>query len=145
MPLTASIGQQADTKIAVGNKALALVAGNQPSNVLANAPTAGPIIPISSQRITLSISPIVGAVLSDDAVVTLLGEINGSSFFPLYYPGTKNLIQWTGADIKQALSGAATGLMATIDGLKVNNIKFLLAIGSTAATSANGITTRVMD
>lgn len=143
MPITASSGQQAATPIRVGNKQLALVNGGQPANVLSTAPAAGNIIPINSSRLAISLVP-VGS-LSDDATVTLLGEINGSSYFPMYYPNTKTLIQWTGAEIKQALSGASAGLLATIEGIKVNSIKFLLAIGSTTVSASNGVNTRVLD
>ena len=143
MTITASAGQQAAFPVQVGRMALALVGGSQPANVLSTAPTAGPVIPVTGQRISVSIAPF--GTLANDAAVTLLGEINGSSYFPLYYPGTSTVISWTGTQINNAVSGAATGLLATIDGLKVNTIKFLLAIGTTTVSASNGVTTRVMD
>lgn len=143
MTITASSGQQAATPITYGEKTLVTIAGNQPADVLANAPTGGPSIPVKSQRIAFTINPI--GTLAADALVTLCGEINGSSNFPIYYPNTKTVISWTGAEINNSVSGATPGLLATIDGLKVNSIKFVLALGATVASAANGIRTRVLD
>jgi hypothetical protein len=74
-----------------------------------------------------------------------VGDVNGSSYFPLYYPGTTTVISFTGTQINNAVAGATTGLCATVDGIKVNGIKFILANGSTTVNASNGITVRVMD
>jgi hypothetical protein len=143
MTITASVGQQAAMQTQIGRMSLALVGGSQPANVLSTAPTAGPVIPVTGQRLTVSVAPF--GTLANDASVTLLGEINGSSYFPIFYAGTTTVASWTGTQINNAVAGAATGLLATIDTVKVNSIKFVLSNGTTTVSASNGVTTRVMD
>ncbi len=142
MPFTASAGQQAALAIQQGTTNLALVSGSQPANVLSNAPTAGPIIPITSQRIGITIAPF--GTISDDLVVYLQAQINGSSYMNLIDPRTGNPIQWTGAQIKATTGGASAGIYQLVD-VKANAIKFGMVIGTTTASASNGVITRVMD
>jgi len=142
MPITASTSQIAATPIGYGTTNLALVSGSQPANVLSNAPTAGPLIPIVSQRLGVSIAPF--GTIADDLIVYLQAEINGSSFFNLLDPRTGNPIQWTGAQIKATLGGAAPGIYQVVD-VKANRIKFGMVIGATTPSASNGVITRVMD
>jgi hypothetical protein len=139
---TASIGQQAHQPIGYGTTNLALVSGSQPSNVLSSAPTAGPIIPITSQRIAITIAPF--GTISDDLVVYLQAQINGSSYMNLLDPRTGTPIQWTGAQIKATTGGASAGVYQVVEA-KANAIKFGMAIGTTTASASNGVITRVMD
>lgn len=142
MPITASAGQQAAMPIAYGTTNLALVGGSQPANVLSNAPTSGPGIPITSQRIGITIAPF--GTISDDLVVYLQAQINGSSYFNVLDPRTGNPMQWTGAQIKANLGGAGQGVYQLVD-VKANAIKFGMVIGTTTASASNGVITRVMD
>lgn len=142
MPLTASAGQQAPMPIVQGTTNLALVSGSQPANVLSTAPTAGPIIPITSQRIGITIAPF--GTIADDLIVYLQAQINGSSYFNLLDPRTGTPIQWTGAQIKATLGGAGAGIYQVVD-VKANAIKFGMVVGATVVNAANGVTTRVMD
>lgn len=142
MPITASSAQLAAQPITYGTTNLALVSGSQPANVLSNAPTAGPIIPITSQRIGITIAPF--GTISDDLVVYLQAQINGSSYMNLLDPRTGNPIQWTGAQIKANTAGAAAGIYQLVD-VKANAIKFGMAIGTTTVSASNGVITRVMD
>lgn len=142
MTINASAGQQAATPVQYGTTNLALVSGSQPANVLSNAPTSGPIIPIISQRIGVHIAPF--GTISDDLIVYLQAEINGSSFMNVIDPRTGSPIQWTGAQIKATLGGAAAGIYQLVD-VKCNRIKFGMVIGTTTASSSNGVITRVMD
>lgn len=142
MTITASTAQIAATPICHGTTNLALVSGSQPANVLSNAPTSGPIIPISSQRIGITIAPF--GTIADDLVVYLQAQINGSSYMNLLDPRTGNPIQWTGAQIKANTGGASAGIYQLVD-VKANAIKFGMTIGSTVASSSNGVITRVMD
>lgn len=142
MSITASAGQQAATPIQYGTTNLALVSGSQPANVLSNAPTSGPLIPITSQRIAISIAPF--GTIADDLIVYLQAEINGSSFFNVIDPRTGNPIQWTGAQIKATLGGAAAGVYQVVE-VKANRVKFGMVVGGTTVSASNGVTTRVMD
>lgn len=142
MTITASTSQIAATPIGYGTTNLALVSGSQPANVLSSAPTAGPVIPISSQRIGITIAPF--GTISDDLVVYLQAQINGSSYMNLLDPRTGNPIQWTGAQIKATTGGAGAGIYQLVD-VKANAIKFGMAIGTTTASASNGVITRVMD
>lgn len=139
---TASTGQQAGQPIQQGTTNLALVSGSQPSNVLSNAPTTGPSIPITCQLITVHIAPF--GTIADDLIVYLQAEINGSSFFNLMNPATGTPYQWTGAQIKASTGGAGAGVIQTIP-VKANRIKFGMVIGATTASASNGVITRVMD
>lgn len=142
MPLAPSAGQQAPMPIVSGTTNLALVSGSQPANVLSNAPTAGPIIPITSQRIAITIAPF--GTIADDLIVYLQAQINGSSYMNLLDPRTGNPIQWTGAQIKATTGGASAGIYQLVD-VKANAIKFGMVIGATTASASNGVITRVMD
>lgn len=140
--ITASAGQQAATPIQHGTTNLALVSGSQPANVLSNAPTSGPLIPITSQRIAITIAPF--GTIADDLIVYLQAEINGSSFFNVIDPRTGNPIQWTGAQIKATLGGAGAGVYQVVE-VKANRIKFGMVVGATTVSASNGVITRVMD
>lgn len=142
MPFVASAGQQAATPIQYGTTNLALVSGSQPPNLLSTAPTAGPVIPITSQRIGITIAPL--GSIADDLIVYLQAQINGASYFNLIDPRTGNPLQWTGAQIKANAGGASAGIYQLVD-VKANAIKFGMVIGSTTASASNGIVTRVMD
>ena len=142
MTFSASTGQQAGLPIVQGTTNLALVGGSQPANVLSNTPTAGPIIPITSQRIGITIAPF--GTISDDLIVYLQAQINGSSYMNLLDPRTGNPIQWTGAQIKATLGGASAGVYQVVD-VKANAIKFGMVIGTTTPSASNGVITRVMD
>ena len=142
MPITAATGVQLATPIQYGTNNLALVSGGQPANVLSNAPTTGPIIPITSQRVAITIAPF--GTIADDLIVYLQAQINGSSFFNVIDPRTGTPLQWTGAQIKAALGGAGAGVYQLVD-VKANAIKFGMVIGATAASASNGVITRVMD
>ena len=142
MSITASAGQQAALSIQSGTTNLALVNGSQPANVLSNAPTAGPIIPITSQRIAITIAPF--GTIADDLIVYLQAQINGSSYMNLLDPRTGNPIQWTGAQIKATTGGASAGIYQLVD-VKANAIKFGMVVGATTVSASNGVITRVMD
>jgi hypothetical protein len=142
MPITASTSQIAATPIGYGTTNLALVSGSQPANVLSNAPTAGPIIPIVSQRIGIHIAPF--GTIADDLIVYLQAQINGSSYMNLLDPRTGNPMQWTGAQIKATTGGASAGIYQLVD-VKANAIKFGMVIGATTPSASNGVITRVMD
>ena len=142
MPFTASTGQQSGLPVVQGTTNLALVSGSQPANVLSNAPTTGPIIPITAQRIAISIAPF--GTIADDLIVYLQAQINGSSYMNLIDPRTGAPMQWTGAQIKATTGGASAGIYQVVD-VKANAIKFGMAIGATAASASNGVITRVMD
>ena len=142
MAFTASAGQQSGLPIVQGTTNLALVSGSQPANVLSSAPTSGPIIPITSQRIGITIAPF--GTISDDLVVYLQAQINGSSYMNVIDPRTGNPLQWTGAQIKATTGGASAGIYQVVD-VKANAIKFGMTIGATAASASNGVITRVMD
>lgn len=140
--ITASTGQQAAMPIAYGTTNLATVSGSQPANVLSNAPTAGPVIPITSQRIGITVAPF--GTIADDLIVYLQAQINGSTYCNVLDPRTGNPIQWTGAQIKATLGGAGAGIYQLVD-VKANAVKFGMVIGATAASASNGVITRVMD
>lgn len=142
MTITASTAQIAAQPVTYGTTNLALVSGGQPPNLLSTAPTSGAAIPINSQRIAVTVQPF--GTIADDMVIYLQAQINGSSYFNLTDPRTGNPIQWTGAQIKAGLGGASAGIYAVID-VKANAIKFGMVIGATVASTANGITVRVMD
>jgi hypothetical protein len=142
MSFVASTGQQLAQPIAYGTTNLALVSGSQPANLLSNAPTAGAIIPITAQRIAITIAPF--GTISDDLVVYLQAQINGSSYMNLLDPRTGNPIQWTGAQIKATTGGASAGVYQVVE-VKANAIKFGMTIGTTTASASNGVTVRVMD
>lgn len=142
MPLAPSAGQQAALPIQHGTTNLALVSGSQPANVLSNAPTAGPIIPITSQRIAITLAPF--GTIADDLILYLQAQINGSSYMNVIDPRTGNPIQWTGAQIKATLGGASAGVYQVVE-VKANAVKFGMVIGGTTPSASNGVITRVMD
>lgn len=142
MPITASSAQLSATPIGYGTTNLALVSGSQPANVLSTAPTAGPVIPITSQRIGITIAPL--GTIADDLIVYLQAQINGSSYMNLLDPRTGSPLQWTGAQIKATLGGASAGIYQMVD-VKANAIKFGMVVGATVVNAANGVITRVMD
>lgn len=142
MPFTAAAGQQAGQPVVQGTTNLALVTGAQPANVLSTAPTSGPLIPITSQRIAITIVPF--GTISDDMVIYLQAEINGSTFVNLLDARTGAPIQWTGLQIKATLGGAAAGIYQLVD-VKANRVKFGMTVGTTTVSASNGVTTRVMD
>ena len=142
MPITPSAGQQAPFPIVQGTTNLALVSGSQPANVLSTAPTAGPVIPITSQRIGITIAPF--GTIADDLIVYLQAQINGSSYINLLDPRTGTPIQWTGAQIKATTGGASAGIYQLVD-VKANAIRFGMVVGATVVSASNGVITRVMD
>ena len=73
---------------------------------------AGPIIPITSQRIGITIAPF--GTISDDLVVCLQAQINGSSYMNVIDPAG-NPLQWTGAQIKATTGGASAGIYQVVD------------------------------
>lgn len=142
MPLIASTGQQAAQQTQQGTFNLALVGGSQPANVLSTAPTAGPVIPITSQLIAVTIAPF--GTIADDLIVYLQAQINGSTYVNVLDPRTGNPMQWTGAQIKATTGGAGAGVYQLV-AIKANAIKFGMVIGATVVNAANGVITRVMD
>lgn len=127
MPITASAGQQAATPVQSGGRTLRTVA-----NVTAASPT-GAVVDVTGD--TFAVSLINTGTLDNAASFAIQGQINGSSFFPLFYPGTTTAITFTGTQIN-------AGLLATIN-VKCLQIRGVLTPGTTTGT--NGVIMRVLD
>jgi hypothetical protein len=90
----------------------------------------------------ITVAPL--GTIADDLIVYLQAQINGSTYVNVLDPRTGNPIQWTGAQIKATLGGAAPGVYALVE-VKANAIKFGMVVGATVVSAANGVITRVMD
>lgn len=127
MTFTASTGQLSATPVQDGNHALKTTA-----NITGGAVT-GAAIDITGEKIAISL--INTGTLDNAASLAIQGQINGSSFFQLYYKGTTTPITFTGTQIN-------AGLLTVID-VKAVQIRAVLTPGTT--TGANGVTLRVLD
>jgi len=127
MTITASTAQLGGTPVQSGSRTL-----RTPANITASAPT-GVSVDVSGD--TFSISLINTGTLDNAASLALHGQINGSSFYPLYYPGTTTPITFTGTQIN-------AGLIATLN-VKCLQIRGVLTPGTT--TGSNGVTLRALD
>ena len=109
-----------------------------PATITASSPTMT-AQNIYSNLITITLTPY--GTLTSDATVTLEGQINGSSFFPITSPsGTP--YTWTGTQINASGAGGVTGLLAVLQ-IKAVQIRFVLTPGSTTGT--NGVIVRILD
>lgn len=127
MTITASTAQLGGTPVQSGSRTL-----RTPANITASSPT-GASVDVSGD--TFCISLINTGTLDNAASLALQGQINGSSFYPLYYPGTTTPITFTGTQIN-------AGLLATIN-VKCLQIRGVLTPGTT--TGSNGVTMRLLD
>lgn len=127
MSLTATTGQVSAAPVQSGNRTLRTTA-----NITGGAVTGAAV---DSNADVISISLINTGTLDNAASLAIQGQINGSSFFPLYYKGTTTPIAFTGTQIN-------AGLLATIE-VKALQIRGVLTPGTT--TGANGVTMRVLD
>lgn len=127
MTITASAAQLGGTPVQSGSRTL-----RTPANITAASPT-GASVDVSGD--TFCISLINTGTLDNAASLVIHGQINGSSFYPLFYPGTTTQITFTGTQIN-------AGLLATIN-VKCLQIRGVLTPGTT--TGANGVTMRVLD
>ncbi len=127
MTITASTAQLGGTPVQSGSRTL-----RTPANITAAAPT-GVSVDVSGD--TFSISLINTGTLDNAASLAIHGQINGSSFYPLFYPGTTTPITFTGTQIN-------AGLIATLN-CKCIQIRGVLTPGTTTGT--NGVTMRLLD
>ncbi len=127
MTISASTAQIGGTPVQSGSRTL-----RTPANITAAAPT-GAAVDVTGD--TFSISLINTGTLDNAASLAIQGQINGSSFFPLYYPGTTTPITFTGTQIN-------AGLIATLN-VKCLQIRGVLTPGTT--TGSNGVIMRVLD
>jgi hypothetical protein len=103
-----------------------------PANITAAVPT-GASVDVTGD--VYSISLINTGTLDNAASLALQGQINGSSFFPLFYPGTTTPITFTGTQIN-------AGLLTTIN-VKCLQIRGVLTPATTSGS--NGVIMRVLD
>lgn len=127
MTFTATASQQLATPVQIGNRTLRTV-----GNITGGA-TTGAAVDVTSDMVSISL--INTGTLDNAASLAIQGQINGSSFFPLYYKGTTTPITFTGAQIN-------AGLIATLE-IKALQIRAVLTPGTT--TGANGVIMRVLD
>lgn len=127
MTFTASGSQLLATPVQSGQRVLKTT-----TNITGGAVTGAPIDVTAD---TISFSLINTGTLDNAASLALQGQINGSSFFPIYYKGTTTPVAFTGTQIN-------AGLLATVD-VKCAQIRFVLTPGTT--TGANGVIARVYD
>lgn len=128
MSITASSGQQAPSPVIAGSRTLLL-----PNPALANGGNVTGTANIASDKFTVQLVP--SGTLTNDAVFVLKGQVNGSSFFPLFYPNTTTPISFTGTQIN-------AGVLVTID-CKVLQVQGVLTPGTT--TGSNGVSMRILD
>ena len=127
MTITASTAQLGGTPVQSGSRTL-----RTPASITAASPT-GASVDVSGD--TFCISLINTGTLDNAASLAIHGQINGSSFYPLFYPGTTTQITFTGTQIN-------AGLLATIN-VKCLQIRGVLTPGTTTGT--NGVTMRLLD
>lgn len=127
MTITASTAQLGGTPVQSGSRTL-----RTPANITAASPTG---VPVDVSGDTFSISLINTGTLDNAASLAIQGQINGSSFYPLFYPGTTTPITFTGTQIN-------AGLIATLN-CKCMQIRGVLTPGTTTGT--NGVTMRLLD
>lgn len=127
MTITASTAQLGGTPVQSGSRTL-----RTPANITAASPT-GVSVDVSGD--TFSLSLINTGTLDNAASLAIQGQINGSSFYPLFYPGTTTPITFTGTQIN-------AGLVATLN-CKCMQIRGVLTPGTTTGT--NGVTMRLLD
>lgn len=132
MPITASSAQQLPQSVQFGQRVL-----RTPVTVTASAPTPAPT-DVFADNWSLSVAQ--SGTLADDTVFTLSGQINGSTFYTLCWPGTTTPITLTGVQIK---AGAGAGVVLQVN-IKVNQARLAMStVGST--TGANGAAWRILD
>lgn len=127
MPLVPTTGQQLAAPVQAGTRTLRTT-----SNITGGALTGAAV---DTNGDIVSISLINTGTLDNAASLAIQGQINGSSFFPLYYKGTTTPIAFTGTQIN-------AGLLATLE-IKAVQIRGVLTPGTT--TGANGVIMRVLD
>lgn len=127
MTISASTAQIGGTPVQSGSRTL-----RTPANITAASPT-GPAVDVSGD--TFSISLINTGTLDAAASLAIQGQINGSQFYPLFYPGTTTPITFTGTQIN-------AGLLTTLN-VKCLQIRGVLTPGTT--TGSNGVIMRVLD
>lgn len=127
MTISAASAQIAGQPVQNGSRTL-----RTPGNVTAASPT-GAVIDVSCDLISFSL--INTGTLDNAATLALQGQINGSSFFPVFYPGTTTAVVFTGTQIN-------AGLLATVQ-VKALQVRFVLTPGTT--TGVNGVVVRVLD
>ncbi len=127
MTITAASAQIAGQPVQNGARAL-----RTPANVTAASPT-GASIDVSCDLISFTL--INTGTLDNAASLALQAQINGSSFFPVFYPGTTTAVTFTGTQIN-------AGLVATLQ-IKALQVRFVLTPGTT--TGSNGVIVRLLD